>query len=259
MDFLNKIFNEDCLLTMKQIPKEVDLILTSPPYNLTKESVSGTDRKKGLRYDHYNDEKTEEEYLEFTEQVFNGYNDVLKDTGAVLYNMSYGNSNPNLMNLTIAHILKTTPFVLQDIMVWKKDCSMPIPASNSRLKRICEFVYVFVKKDFAEVFQMNKKIVKTLDNGMNYYEVFENFIEAKNNDGTNDLNKATFSTEFCRKIMRLYAKEGSLIYDSFMGTGTTAEACIIEKMNYLGSEISEEQCKYAEKRLGIRISQPTLF
>jgi DNA modification methylase len=57
----------------------------------------------------------------------------------------------------------------------------------------------------------------------------------------------------------LYTKENDLIYDSFMGTGTTANACIIEKRNYIGSEISEEQCKYAEKRLNIRISQPELF
>jgi cyclopropane fatty-acyl-phospholipid synthase-like methyltransferase len=44
-----------------------------------------------------------------------------------------------------------------------------------------------------------------------------------------------------------------------MGTGTTAEAAIIERMKYVGTELSEAQCRDAEKRLGIRISQPTLF
>jgi hypothetical protein len=42
-------------------------------------------------------------------------------------------------------------------------------------------------------------------------------------------------------------------------TGTTAEAAIIERMKYVGTELSEAQCKDAERRLGIRISQPTLF
>lgn len=57
----------------------------------------------------------------------------------------------------------------------------------------------------------------------------------------------------------MYTKENDLIYDSFMGTGTTANACIIENRNYIGSEISEEQCKYAEKRLNITKSQLQLF
>ena len=92
----------------------------------------------------------------------------------------------------------------------------------------------------------------------NFENIF-NFIEAANNDGSNDLNKATFSTEFARKLLLMYADEGFVIYDSFMGTGTTAEAAIIERMKYVGTELSEAQCKDAEKRLGIRISQPTLF
>jgi DNA modification methylase len=50
----------------------------------------------------------------------------------------------------------------------------------------------------------------------------------------------------------MYAKENSIIYDSFMGTGTTAEACIIEKMNFIGSELSKNQVEYAKKRYGLR-------
>jgi DNA modification methylase len=57
----------------------------------------------------------------------------------------------------------------------------------------------------------------------------------------------------------LYTKENDLIYDSFMGTGTTANACIIEKRNFIGSELSKQQCEYAEKRLNIRVSKPQLF
>ena len=54
-------------------------------------------------------------------------------------------------------------------------------------------------------------------------------------------------------------KENDLIYDSFMGTGTTAYACIMEKRNYIGSEISKSQCDYAEKRISNLIAQHTIF
>jgi len=257
----NKIYNEDCMLTMENRidSKSVDCVFTSPPYNLTKESISGTDRKKGLRYDEYNDELTEDEYLLFTEKLFNYYDKILNDTGCIIYNMSYGKSNPNLMNLTIAHIIKNTSFGIQDIIVWKKPVSMPNPASNALLQRICEFVYVFVKDSHKDKFQMNKQIVKTLENGMNYFEAFDNFVEAANNDGANDLNKATFSTEFARKILRMYIPKGKIVYDSFMGTGTTAKACIIDDYKYIGSELSKKQIEYSDKRLKPYLTQTTLF
>ena len=47
----------------------------------------------------------------------------------------------------------------------------------------------------------------------------------------------------------MYAKPKSLVYDSFNGTGTTGVACIKLGLNYIGSELSEEQCKYSIERL----------
>lgn len=255
MDFLNKIFNEDCLLTMERTPKEVDLIITSPPYNMTER----TDSYNG-RYDVYSDTMNFDEYLKWTAKIFNGYEKVLKQNGVVLYNFSYSHENPFMPYAIINAIHTGTEMTIADTLFWKKDCALPLSTSPTKLTRYAEFVFVMVRKSELYSFTTNKKVKSTNEKtGQKFYEIFPNIIDAKNNDGSTDLNKATFSTELVRKLILMYAKEGSLIYDSFMGTGTTAEACIIEKMNYLGSEISEEQCKYAEKRLGIRISQPTLF
>lgn len=52
---------------------------------------------------------------------------------------------------------------------------------------------------------------------------------------------------------------GGLVYDPFMGTGTTAIAAIESDMQYIGSEISKEYCDYAEKRIKIRLSEPKMF
>lgn len=73
------------------------------------------------------------------------------------------------------------------------------------------------------------------------------------------MNKATFSTEFVRKLLQMYAKDGMTVYDSFMGAGTTAIGALKEKCFYIGSELSKAQCDYANNRIKQEISQLTLF
>ena len=91
---LNKIYNEDCFDTMKKMDdKSVNLILTSPPYNMTKRKGGYADTG---RYDVYNDWKTEEEYLKFTTDLFNEFGRVVVDNGVVLYNFGYSIENPAL-------------------------------------------------------------------------------------------------------------------------------------------------------------------
>ena len=156
-------------------------------------------------------------------------------------------------------IINKTTFMIADCITWKKSTALPNTTSKNKLTRITEFIFVIVRKEDFMTFESNKKVTTTTKKGQNFYEVFYNLIEARNNDGSNDLNKATFSTELVRKLIRMYVKKNGLVYDSFMGTGTTAIGCIEERVNFIGSEISEEQCKYAEKRLNITMSQPQLF
>lgn len=81
------------------------------------------------------------------------------------------------------------------------------------------------------------------------YENIFNFIEAKNNDGPCPYNKATYSSELCHKLLDIYAMPNALVYDPFIGSGTTAVACKERGLNCIGSEISYQQCMWAENRL----------
>jgi site-specific DNA-methyltransferase (adenine-specific) len=255
---INKIYNEDCLKTMNrpELQSKINLVMTSPPYNMTNRKGGYSDKHK--RYDIYEDWKSESEYINFIINVFNGYDKILINNGCVLFNFSYSIENPSLPYKMVSEICNQTNFSIADTIIWKKPTSIPHPASKNRLRRICEFVFVFSRKNELETFETNKNFIIG-NNGQNYYDIIDNFIEASNNDGSNNLNKATYSTELVRKLLLLYTKENDLIYDSFMGTGTTANACVMEKRNYLGSEISDKQCNYAEKRLNIKILQPQLF
>jgi site-specific DNA-methyltransferase (adenine-specific)/modification methylase len=245
---LNSFYNEDCLQTMKKIkPQSIHCVLTSPPYNMTKRKGGYADKQ--TRYDKYQDWKSEEEYNQWTINIFQEIDKVLIKNGVILYNFSYSIENPALPYTMMAAIISQTNFTVADTIVWKKPTSIPHPASYNRLNRIVEFVFVVVRKKEIKTFNCNKKVVKTSPKGQNYYEIIDNFITAKNNDESTDINKATYSTEFCTKLLNVYTKEDDIIYDPFMGTGTTGVACKLIGRNFIGSEISSTQVEYSKDRI----------
>jgi len=260
---MNTIFNESCLDTMKrpELRSKVDLVITSPPYNTSR--VGATD-KYNSRYDTFQDFKSDEDYINWTIDIFNGYDNVLRKDGCVLYNISYSSEKPYLIWLVIADIIKKTNFTTADCVVWKKSTALPNNRSKNKLTRIIEYVFVFVRKSEIKTFDANKKVVSVIEKtGQANYENVYNFFEAKNNDGSNSLNKATFSTDFVKKLIEMYAKDNSLIYDSFMGIGTTAKGCVETKNKYVGSELSSAQIsdfkEWEEKRKEKEFRQPSLF
>lgn len=235
----------DSTRLIKELDNEsISLILTSPPYNIIRPNLS--DRG----YDVYQDVKTNDEYIEWTLDLFNEMDRVLKKDGCILYNLSYGTENNELMWLVIASIIKNTNFTVADNIVWKKSSAMPNPMSKNKCTRICEYVLIFCRKSEYNSFNMNKKIKSYRKTGQANYENVFNFIEAKNNDGSCELNKATFSTDFVTKLINMYSiSENDVILDPFMGTGTTAVGCVKTKRHYIGFELSEDQCRYAENRI----------
>lgn len=143
MDF-NKIYNEDCIVTMKRMEDDsVDIILTSPPYNMTKRKGGNADTG---RYDVYTDWMTEEEYIADTVRKFNEFDRIIVPNGVVLYNFSYSIENPALPYKMISELLDKTEWTLADTIIWKKKSGLPFPANERRLSRIWEFVWVFARK-----------------------------------------------------------------------------------------------------------------
>jgi DNA modification methylase len=158
----------------------------------------------------------------------------------------------------ISEILSKTNFCIADCIIWKKKSAVPNSTSKNKLTRICEFVFVFCRKDEFLTFETNKKVKSVSPQGQNFYEVFYNFVEAKNNDGSCNLNKATYSSELCCKLIEMYVKEQACVLDPFMGTGTTAVACVQANRNYIGFELSKEQCEYAKKRISETVVQTSI-
>ena len=246
---VNKIYNEDCFITIDRIEEySIDMVMTSPPYNMTKRKGGNADTG---RYDVYTDWLSVDEYINMTTKLFDSFDRIVKENGVVLYNFSYSIENPTLPYILVSELYARTNWCLADTIIWKKNSGLPFPANERRLSRNWEFIWVFVRKSDIDTFVCNKGVKSISEKtGQKYYNIYYNFVEAKNNDGeTRNINQATYSTELCEKLFNIYGKEGMIVYDPFMGTGTTAKACKNMNMFYIGSEISQAQCEYAENRL----------
>ena len=267
---LNKIWNESNEITMDEHidEKSVDVILTSPPYNNSRDkgerfSDTGTRRRQykdengnfiGIngyhkKYDVYQDERSTDEYCDWICSIFNRFDRILKPNGTVLWNISYQNENNECASwLSIADVVRKTPFTIVEHIVWKKRNTIPVTQKN-KLSKICEDVFVFARKDEWLDFHANKEFRCEGATGQKFYKPIYNIIEAANNDEVCPFNKATFSTEFCCKLMNIYAPKDAVVYDPFMGSGTTAMACKEMGFSYIGSELSPDQVEWANTRL----------
>ena len=224
--------------TMSRIPdKSISGIITSPPYNITT-------KRKDMYYDNgYSDKDnlTEEEYIQVRVNEFKEFSRIMDDKGVICYNISYHNENPILPTLLMTRIHQDTDLTIADIITWKKSNSIPFQTSPTKLSRLCELVYVIVKKEHLHDFTTNKQVSKVNEKtGQKFYKNYTNLIEAKNNDGVKCKLKASFSEDFVLNLLDIYFPINSTIYDPFMGIGTTARACKRSNRNFIGSELDKE-------------------
>ncbi|KAA9332680.1 DNA-methyltransferase [Adhaeribacter soli] len=240
---INKVFNEDAMVTMSKLPQQVDLVLTSPPYNTSRVNTKNLYNR---RYSKFVDCMSDSNYIKWTIEIFKGYEKILKPNGVILYNLSYSAEKPSLMHQVVAAIIEKTDFMIADTIVWKKTGGVfPCVVSPNKLTRVTETIYVFCRKNELKTFKTNKRVTSLRETGQKNYANITNFIEAANNDGATDLNKATFSSDLVGKLIDIYAPDKfSVIYDSFIGTGTTARAAMKKDMCFIGSEIDPDQVAY---------------
>lgn len=233
--------------------KKVDFILTSPPYNMRGHAQELYNKAKSFK-----DNKSNEEYLAWLIEIFNRYDELLNEGGAIIFNLNYMSSRQNrasnLLNI-ILELEKQTNFVLVEQICWKKDVAQPL--NEGRLSRIWENVWVFIREDDWEFFrQKHKKGIMGK----------KNYIEAPNNDGPNHVNKACFSSLMAEKLLRIYnIGKDDVVLDNFMGTHSTAVACERIGCEWVGIELDEETYQYGKDRVNNfvghyeEVSEFTLF
>ena len=239
----NQIFLEDCISTLTRLQDQsISGIITSPPYNINTER---SDCYYNNGYSHL-DGLSEDTYIKTRIEEFKQFSRVLVDRGVICYNISYAKENPILPTLLISEVHNSTDFTVADIISWKKRTAIPFQTSSTKLSRITELVYIIVKKKHLHDFKTNKQVSKVNSKtGQKFYKNYTNLIEAKNNDGYDCQLKASYSQDLVDQLISIYFPLGSLIYDPFIGIGTTARACIKTKRKFIGSELDETHYKTA--------------
>ena len=112
--------HEDCIKGMARLPSEhVDLVVTSPPYNL------------GVRYQKYSDRQDRQSYLEWCEKWAAGVRRVLKSTGSFFLNVGSAPSNPMLPHEIV--IVSHDFFVLQNTIHWIKSITIVMTFQTDQL------------------------------------------------------------------------------------------------------------------------------
>lgn len=247
----NIIYNEDCVKTIKKIKdNSIDLIFTSPPYNI------------GINYDTWNDNQPWDKYYEWCESWLKECFRILKNDGRIAINhyLSLGNSSFRTSPIsTIYSIMEKIGFKHHSIAVWEDITLSNKTAWGSFMNASCPYInspYEGIIIDYKQNWHKQNKGISTIEK-----QDFVSLTRGRWNikTETRGLTKANFSIDFAYKVINLLSYKNDIVFDPFMGSGTTAIACIKCNRQYIGSEISKNYFEIANKRIKEETSQLTLF
>jgi len=246
---INKNYNESNLETMARMPNcFVDLTVTSPPYD-------------GLR-------------------TYNGYSFPFEDIAKELYRVTkqggvvvwvvgdaVENGSETGTSFRQALYFMQCGFLLHDTMIYEKQNPMPVQLNGNRYAQCFEYMFVFSKgkPKTANLITTTTTTIKRgwrydvdgkkkqINGNVNEEKVINNIfaysVGAFGNKDDKTMHPASFPELLAFHQIKTWSNENDIIYDCFMGSGTTAKAAISANRNWIGSEISKEYCQIIEQRI----------
>ncbi|MDH4263161.1 MAG: site-specific DNA-methyltransferase [Spirochaetia bacterium] len=233
-DFINKIICGDSLSVMKQIPDQsIDLIVTSPPYNLKNSTGNGMKDGRGGKwanaslvngYSHYDDNIPHDEYNIWQKKCLSEMMRLLKDDGAIFYNHKWRVQAGLLQD---RHEI-VSGFPVRQIIIWRRKGGINFNAGY--FLPTYEVIYLIAKSKFKLAPKANA-----------FGDVWEFTQEMKND------HPAPFPVALIERIIS--STNANIILDPFSGSGTTAVVASSLKRNYIGIELSPEYCEMSNMRI----------
>jgi site-specific DNA-methyltransferase (adenine-specific) len=267
----NNIFLSDCIDFMKKMNGDkVDVIITSPPYNL------------GKNYSKYKDNKERDEYINWMGSVAIESLRILKEDGSFFLNVGGKPSDPWL-EFDVAREFNKH-YHLQNVIHWIKHISIPKdsastqqnllngdisfghfkPINTNRYLNQChEYIFHFTKTGIVQLDKLGIGVAYQHKSNVTRWKEKRDirdrgnvwFIKYENKQG--GVAPVPHPTLFPEKLpylcIKLHGlKEGMLVYDPFMGIGTTAVACLRLGVDYIGTEIDKSYIDLANERINKR-------
>jgi len=206
--------------------QKADLIFTSPPYNGNTQTPQGK-----LYLNNDLDNKTEDEYLNFLDEIKNTFYTILKSKGIICWNIMYNNNSRQSFIKNINRFIESG-LLLTETIIWKKNA---IPLVKG-LSRAFEFIFIFQKDELDFSYQQK-----------NAYN--ENVWEISNAKTQIETHKACFPVELPSNGIRLFTKEKMLLFEPFTGSGTTMVASHQLKRKCYGMELDPKYCQVIIDRM----------
>jgi len=237
-----KIIKDDILLT-DEIPDEsVDLIITSPPYNLD------------IKYNSHNDEISYEKYLEFSDKWLSRCFKWLKDDGRMCLNIPLDKNKGGQQSVgaDLTTIAKRIGFKYHSTIVWNEGNISRRTAWGSWLSASAPYVIAPVELIII-LYKNNWKKNSKKQSDITKHEFIEwtNGLwtfpgQSKKGAGG---HPAPFPIELPKRCIKLFSFVGDIILDPFMGSGSTIIASVINNRKGIGIEIDDKYCEIAKKRI----------
>jgi DNA modification methylase len=248
---INTIYNENCLDTMARMPNNyIDLTVTSPPYDNLRDY-------NGYSFD----------FESIAKELFR----VTKEGGVVVWIVGDATIKGSETGTSFKQALyfKEKGFNLHDTMIYAKNSYMPL--THNRYEQQFEYMFVWSKGKpntfnpikipsltagtkrnrggskanevtYAERKRQEKTTVNSEKQKPNIW-----FYDVGKNDKTK--HNAPFPEQLANDHIISWTNEKELVYDCFMGSGTTAKMALKNNRDFIGSEISKEYCNISEKRI----------
>ena len=224
---IDKIYNVDCLEGFSKLEDQsIDLIITSPPYNLGNNHHTGTKKTQC-----YNDNMLEKDYQKWQKQVLDECFRVLTLEGSMIY--QHKNRIKKGQQVSPYEWIFKTDFIVKQEIVW--------------INRSQNFDKIRFYPWTERAYWLTKSTKTKLTNTINKYDVFD-WNEWKP-VGTKNKHTRAFPEKFVEDMLNVFPN-AKLILDPFLGSGTVAYVAKKLNRNYIGFEIEEEFAKQSILRLG---------
>src|SRR5215469_2622232 len=243
-EYLNTIITASCT-HMKEIPdNSLHLMITSPPYNVSKE---------------YDDDLSLKEYLDLLKSAFSETYRVLVNGGRACVNVANLGRKPYIpLSDYISKMMIEIGFNMRGEIIWNKAASASPStawgswqsAANPILRDIHEYILIFSKGSYRRERTKEETLEKQNTITKEQFMEWTKSIWTMNAESARRIgHPAPFPEELPNRLIQLYSFKNDIILDPFIGSGTTAVVAIKTKRNYIGYDINEEYIKLANNRI----------
>lgn len=243
-ELLNTIIDSSCE-NMKDIPNNsLHLMITSPPYNVSKE---------------YDDDLSLNEYLNLLKNCFTETYRVLVDGGRACINIANIGRKPYIpLSDYVSKIMIEIGFNMRGEIIWNKSAGAGIStawgsfqsASNPILRDVHEYILIFSKGNYKRERDKNEKEFRHDNITKEEFIEWTKSVWTMNTESAKRIgHPAPFPEELPNRLIKLFSFTNDIVIDPFMGSGTTAIAAIKNNRNFVGYEINKEYINLANNRI----------